>query len=435
MSKDDVVPATPVSAHAGSPAVPIGRNRYTRQAFRALRYRSYRYLWLGQMGDSATMWMEQLIRPLLVLQLTGSPLLVGLVIAVRMVPIFAFGLLAGVVADRYDKQRILFCSQVVTMTMHLTLAVLILTGRVEVWHIFVTGFIAGGSMAFKQPARQSLVPRVVPSEVLLNALALNSAAGNIMRVLGAGLAGTLLLVFDYGQVYLLNALIFVGVLWTTTQLKVSEAGPVTALPARRRPPLARDFADGFRFINSNRQVLYLVAMALLIFVLGQPYQQVFVPLIALNVLEIGRTGAGWMLALTGVGAIIGALIVAARDRLPHRGFVMMGVLCVFSLALILLSRSTWLPLSGLALIVAGSMQTTYMAMNNSLLLEQTPQELHGRVMSLMSLDRGLISIGAILAGAAAEALGPRTGLTIIAGSCLGLTVLAFLLVPALRRIQ
>ncbi len=435
MSEDDVVHTPPAAAHAGSPAVARRGNRYTRQTFRALGYRSYRYLWLGHMGESATMWMEQVVRPLLVLQLTGSALLVGLVIAVRMVPIFAFGLLAGVVADRYDRKRILLCSQAVTLMMHATLAVLILTGSVQIWHIFLTGFIAGGSMAFKQPARQSLVPRIVPPEALLNALALNSAAANVMRVLGASLAGVLLIIFNYGEVYLLNAVIFAGVLWTTTQLKVSTNEPVAVLPSRRRPPLSRDFADGIRFIHSNRQVLYLVAMALLIFVLGHPYQQVFVPLIALNVLEIGRTGAGWMLALSGVGAIVGALIVASRDRMPHRGLMMMGVLSVFSLALILLSRSTWMPLSAVALILAGSMQTTYMALNNSLLLEQTPQEFHGRVMSLMSLDRGLISVGAILAGVAAETLGPRTGLTIIAGSCLALTALAFLFIPALRRIK
>ncbi|MBI4298020.1 MAG: MFS transporter [Chloroflexi bacterium] len=411
------------------------------RTFRALGYRSYRYFWLGQLGDSAAMWMEQVIRPLLILQLTGSALMVGLVITVRMVPIFAFGIIAGVIADRYDKRRILMYSQAVTMLMHLTLAVLLISGRVQIWHIFATAFIAGGSMAFKQPARQSMVPRLVPADVLLNGLALNSAAMNIMRVTGASLAGVLLIAFNYGQVYLLNALIFVGVIWTTTQIKLSEPTeiPVELPYVRHRRSrgwaLLRDLADGFRYINSNRLVLYLMGMALLIFILGQPYQQVFVPLIALKVLEVGRTGAGWMLALTGVGALIGSITIASRERFPRRGLLMMLMVMVFSLALILLSRSTWIPLSAVALILAGSMQTSYMALNNSLLLERTPQEFHGRVMSLMSLDRGLMSVGAILAGSLAEALGPQLGLTIIAGTCLGLTILAFLFVPVLRRIQ
>ncbi|MCG6534242.1 MAG: MFS transporter, partial [Syntrophales bacterium LBB04] len=143
--------------------------------FRALRFSAYRYLWLGQLGHSATMWMEQVVRPLLILELTRSALQVGFVVAVRMVPQFLFGLLAGVVADRYNKRRVLMVSQMVTMLMNLILAALILLGKIEVWHVFVTAFISGGSMAFNQPARQALIPRLVPSDLILNAVALNTA--------------------------------------------------------------------------------------------------------------------------------------------------------------------------------------------------------------------------------------------------------------------
>jgi MFS family permease len=397
-------------------------------------------MWLGQMGHSAAMWMEQVVRPILILELTGSALQMGLVIFVRMAPQFVFGLLAGVIADRYNKQRILMLSQTVTMLMHLTLAVLILSEHIEVWHIFVTAFISGGSMAFNQPARQSLVPRLVPAEILLNALALNSAAMNVMRVLGASLAGVLLIFLDYGQIYLLNAIVFVGVIWATAKIKVLQDVPSGECPidrrvSKKRHSLLEDFAEGFRYITSNRRVLYLVGMALLLFIIAQPYQQVFVPLIALNVLNIGPAGAGWMLALTGVGALIGSLGMASLRHLRRRGLVLMGFLVIFGLALVLLSQSRWFFLSAIALILAGGMTTTYNSLNTSLLLEQSPQEFHGRVMSLMSLDRGLVSVGAILAGGLAQALGPQFGLTIIAGTCVGLTVLVFLLIPALRKIQ
>jgi MFS family permease len=397
-------------------------------------------MWLGQMGHSAAMWMEQVVRPILIFELTGSAFEMGLVIFVRMLPQFVFGLFAGVIADRYSKQRILMLSQTVTMLMHLTLAVLILSGHIQVWHIFVTAFISGGSMAFNQPARQSLVPRLVPAEILLNALALNSAAMNVMRVLGASLAGVLLIFLDYGQIYLINVVVFVGVIWTTAQIKVSEDAPSGERPKDRRVSnerhsLLEDFAEGFRYITSNRRVLYLVGMALLLFILAQPYQQVFVPLIALNVLNIGPAGAGWMLALTGVGALIGSLGMASIRRLRRRGLVLMGLLVIFGLALVLLSQSRWFFLSAIALILAGGMTTTYNSLNTSLLLEQSPQKFHGRVMSLMSLDRGLVSVGAVLAGVLAQALGPQLGLTIIAVTCVGLTVLVFLFIPTLRKIQ
>ncbi len=405
--------------------------------FRALRYSGYRYMWLGQLGHSAAMWMEQVIRPLLILELTGSALQVGLVISVRMVPQFVFGLLAGVVADRYDKRRVLMLSQTMTMLMHLTLAVLILSGSIQIWQIFVTAFISGASMAFNQPARQSLVPRLVPAEMLLNALALNTAAMNIMRVFGASLAGVLLLFLDYGQIYLFNAVLFAGVIWTTFKMRVLETAPDeepghTDSPGKRTT-FIQDFAEGFGYVFTNRRLIYLVGLALVLFVFAMPYQQVFVPLIALEVLNVGRSGAGWMLALTGVGALIGSFSIASRTSFPHRGIVMMSFLVIFGFALLLLAQSKWIPISGIALILAGGLTTTYNALNTSLLLEQSTPEFHGRVMSLMSLDRGLVSVGAALAGYLAETFGPQTGLTIIAGICVGITALVFVFSPTLRK--
>ena len=398
--------------------------------FRALHYPGYRYMWLGQLGHSATMWMEQVVRPLLILELTGSPLQVGFVVAVRMVPQFLFGLLAGVVADRYNKRLVLMISQSVTMIMHLILAIFILTGRIEVWHVFVTAFISGGSMAFNQPARQSMIPRLVPSDTILNAVALNTAAMNTMRVLGASLAGVLLIFLDYGQVYLLNAIIFIFVIWMTVKIVLAEKPGVA-----EKTSILHDLLEGFRYMAANRRVFYLVGMALILFVIGQPYQQVFVPLLALNVLHIGRSGTGWMLALTGIGALIGSLTMASIRQLPRRGLILMSFLVIFGIALLLLSQSRWFFLSAMALIIAGGMTTTYNSLNISLLFEESPQNFHGRVLSLMSLDRGFVSVGAVMAGGLAEALGPQYGLAVIALTCIGITVLLFFFIPALRKIN
>jgi MFS family permease len=397
--------------------------------FRALHYPDYRYMWLGQLGHSATLWMEQVVRPLLILELTDSPLQVGFVVAVRMVPQFLFGLFAGVVADRYNKRLVLMFSQWVTMIMHLILAILILTESIAVWHVFVTAFISGGSMAFNQPARQSMIPRLVPSDTILNAVALNTSAVNIMRVLGASLAGVLLIFLDYGQIYLLNAIIFIFVIWTTAKIASVEKPEVA-----KKTSILYDLLEGFRYMAANPRVLYLVGMALVLFLIGQPYQQVFLPLLALNVLHIGRSGAGWMLALTGIGALIGSLTMASIRQLPRRGLILMSFLVIFGLALLLLSQSRWFFLSAIALIIAGGMTTAYISLNISLLVEQSPQNFHGRVLSLMSLDRGFISVGAIMAGGLAEALGPQFSLAVIALTCIGITVLLFFFIPALRKI-
>jgi len=407
--------------------------------FRALHYSGFRYLWIGQLGHSAAMWMEQVVRPLLILELTGSALQVGFVVALRMTPQLFFGLISGVIADKYNKQRVLMMSQTVTLMMHLILAILILTKNIAVWHVFFTAFISGASMAFNQPSRQSMIPCLVPVEMQLNAIALNTAAMNTMRVLGAGLAGGLLIFLDFGEIYMLNAIIFVFVIWMTAKIQLMEnpsfPDSEDAHEIVHKTSILHDLLEGFRYIAANRVLLYLVGMALVLFIIGLPYQQVFIPLLALDVLNIGRSGAGWMLALTGVGALIGSLIMASVSQLRRRGLILMGLIVVFGIALVLLSQSRVLVLSAGALIIAGGVTTTYNSLNMSLLFEKSPRKFHGRVLSLMSLDRGFVSIGAVMAGALAEVLGPQTGLLVLGLSCIGVIFFLSFFLPALRKIN
>ncbi|HWQ28096.1 MAG TPA: MFS transporter [Dehalococcoidia bacterium] len=407
------------------------RPRATRlpATFASLRYRDYRFLWLGQLGHSASLWMEQIVRPVLILQLTDSALMVGLVVAARMTPMLLFGLLAGVAADRFDRKRILLTTQFVTMSVHFLMAFLVLTGLIAPWHVFVTTFVSGTSMAFNQPARQSLIPKLVPKEALLNAVALNTTGLNTMRVLGPSVAGVLLL-SGIGPVYLLNGALIAGVMATTLAMRV---------PYERRAPGAEtswlaDLRESFAFVGRHPAVLSVVGPALILFVFGFPYQSVFVPLFAKKVLDLGDSGVGALVACTGAGAVIGSLVMASQHDLRRRGVLLLAFLALFSGGLLVFSRSSALGVSILSLMAAASMSTSYMALTNSLLLELSPPELHGRVMSLMSLDRGLVPLGATIAGALASALGPQDGLTVMALVCLGLTALTAAGAPALRRL-
>jgi MFS family permease len=406
------------------------------RTFRAFHYPSYRYFWIGQIGHSATMWMEQVVRPLLMLDLTGSALQVGLVVALRMIPQLVFGLFAGVIADRYDKRLILILSQTVTLLMHLALALLLLSGQLAIWHVYATAFISGASQAFNHPARQSLIPRIVPSELMQNAILLNATAINFMRIGGSSLAGVLLIFLDYGQIYLVNVVILIAVIWTTYKIKfvgnTAETSPDDG--TKKKTTLLSEFIDGFRYISRYPVLFYLVGLGLLLYIFVFPYQQVFIPLLAVNVLDIGRSGAGWMLAFTGIGAIFGSLIVASLRQIRRRGFVLMVLLLFLCASLVLLAQSRWLLVSFFALIIAGGTNTVFMALTNTLLLEKSAMEYHGRVMSLMSLDRGLVSVGAVLAGGLAEAVGVQSGLTILAVVCIAFTVLMFLFLRPLRNI-
>jgi MFS family permease len=299
--------------------------------FHSLGYRDYRLLWLGQVGASASMWMEQVARPLLIFELTGSALMVGLVTATRMLPQLLVGLWAGVVADRADKRQILLTSQLVTLMTHFATAVLILGGLIEPWMVFATTFIAGSSMAFNQPARQSLIPRLVPTESLANAIALNSAAMNVMRIGGASAAGLILIFFDLGDLYLVQAFLYVWVITWTYQISVrTQAGRL-----RPRTTMLDDLGEGFSAVREDRAILYLLGLSLILFVWGFPYQSVFVPLIALEVLDIGRSGAGLLVSLTGVGALVGSPTVATvGDSARRRGALMLGQIIVYSIALL-----------------------------------------------------------------------------------------------------
>ncbi len=397
--------------------------------FASLRYRDYRFLWLGQLGHSASLWMEQIVRPVLILQLTNSALMVGLVVAARMTPMLLFGLLAGVAADRFDRKRILLTTQFVTMSIHFLMAFLVLSDAIQPWYIFVTTFVSGTSMAFNQPARQSLIPKLVPKEALLNAVALNTAGLNTMRVLGPSVAGVLLL-SGVGPVYLLNGALIGAVMAVTVAMRV----PFEPRAPESTGPWLGDLKESFAFLGRNPAVLSVVGPALILFVFGFPYQSVFVPLFAKKVLDLGDSGVGALVACTGAGAIIGSLVMASQTELRRRGMLLLAFLALFSAGLLVFSRSSILGLSVVALMATASMSTSYMALTNSSLLELSPPELHGRVMSLMSLDRGLVPLGATIAGALASTLGPQDGLMVMALVCLGLTALTAMSAPAVRRL-
>jgi MFS family permease len=375
--------------------------------------------------------MEQVIRPVLVYELTESATAVALVVFMRMIPVLLFGVLAGAAADRFDKKRILLITQIVTMSMHFLLAFLVLSGAVQLWQVYATAMISGAAFAFNQPARQTMIPRLVPPADLLNAVALNTTAMNFMRIGGGAIAGLLLIKFSIGGVYLLNGIIYIAVVITTQMIHLAPEAPNPG-----RGSLLADLGEGFAYVKQNRAVGGLVLLAMILYVFGMPYQQVFVPLVAFRIYDLDRQWVGWMLSATGAGALIGSLVVASRSEYRRPGLALALNLIVFGSALLVIAASRWLPLTLLALAVAGSMTVSFMALTNTLLLSATPRNLQGRVMSLMSLDRGIIPLGALLAGLLAERFGVSAAIAVMAIILLGLSGVAIVaLLPRLDLIK
>ncbi|MPZ49367.1 MAG: MFS transporter [Dehalococcoidia bacterium] len=399
--------------------------------FYSLRYPDFNLLLQGQIGAAASMWMENIARPLLIYELTDSALMVGLLHATRMAPQLLLGIWAGVIADRMDKRKILLISKTVTLTSMAVTALLIISGVITPWMVFVTTFITGSSMAFDGPARQSLIPRLVPERSLANAIALNLAAMNLMRIGGPSLAGLILVFFDFGPLYVIQSAMYAWVIFCTLRIKTR-----TEEQKRVGGSMFAELVEGFEAVKRDRIIFYILILCLSMFVLGFPYQGLFIPLIAVEELDIGKSGAGLLISVTGIGAIIGSLSIATYgDRLPGRGFWLLAFIIIFGLALLLFAQTQFIPLVILALIVTGGMQTAFMSLNNAYVLQRTAPALQGRVMSLFSLDRGLMPLGAALGGFLAEELGPSTGLSIMAGLCIGCTLVLTILVPSLRRIR
>jgi MFS family permease len=399
--------------------------------FSSLQYRDFRFLWQGQIGAAASQWMENVARPFLILELTDSAVLVGLVAATRMVPMLFLGVWAGVLADRMDKKRILQITQTVTFLTHAVTAALILTDVIEPWMVFVGTFTGGASQAFNQPARVSLIPRMVPKENVTNAIALTSAAFNTMRTLGPALAALILAFLTFGGLYVLQAVMLLWVLWSTSQIRVS-----TRETRIRTTSMRAELVEGFKAVKQDKPVLYILALSLVIFVWGMPFQGVFIPLIGKRELGLSTSEASLLISVVGLGALGGSLIIATiGDRIQRRGLVMLGIIATFSLSLLVFANAHSLFLVVPALALTGAMQVSFMSLNNAFVLGRTPQELHGRVLSLFHLDRGLVPAGATLGGFLAGALDPSMAQTIMAAVCLGCAAAMALAFPALRNIS
>ncbi len=413
------------------------RGRFRSGTFASFQYRDFRFLWLGQISQALALWMEQIARPLLVLSATvgGDARDLGLVFAVRTIPQLIAGLFAGVIADWYDRRMILLVAKTGSATANFALAFLILSGEIELWHIYVQAFAKGAFNALDQPARQSLIPSIVQGRHLTNAVALNSASMNTMRIIGASVAGLMVAFVGFGLTFLAAAIIFLGAVYFTYRLNV----PTHVRHGTRSIGNAFiSFREGIKYGWATPSIRWVIILALVYFMFGMSYMQVFAPLFAKDVLDIGERGFGFMMSVTGLGGVIGALTLATLNPRKHRGYAIMGVMATFGTMLILFTLTTYtgfVVLSFGMVMLIGMFQTPFNSITNSLLLDTAPAEMRGRVMALVSMDRSVITVGATLAGFTAHALGVQTAQLIFASVVIAGAFVALTAVPAFRRIQ
>ena len=365
--------------------------------FASLTIPNFRYLWLGQLGHAAGTWMELAARPFLIFELTDSASIhLGAVLVVRTVPQFLFGIWAGVLADHFDRRTILLLDKSAALALNVIFAAVLLAGQIELWHIYVYAFARGTVLSFDQPAREGLIPTVVPRHLVTNAVALMSATQNTMRIFGAALGGGLYALFGAEGAFSLIAIVYVLPVVATYRLSVPKQVRTRAATAGN---FTSSLVEGLRFAWSNAAIRGVLILSAIYFMFGMAYMQVFSPLFAEQVLDVGSAGFAGMTALAGLAALVATLFIAQRqpDRL---GMLLLLLAVLFGGLLVLFSVTSYLPrpagiiLPFLLIALVGAVQTSYMSLSRAILLHSSPEELRSRVIGLLTLDRAFMMAGA-----------------------------------------
>ncbi|HEY7522474.1 MAG TPA: MFS transporter [Candidatus Limnocylindrales bacterium] len=396
----------------------------------ALASPRYRRFIGGAFVGNVGAWMQATAQGWLVLGLTDSPGLLGLTSAAQTAPVLLLSLVAGVLADRVDRLRLLVAVQIAAAIVAAVLAGLTATGAVAFWHVAVLAFLAGCTTALAMPAFQAVVSSLVDRSAIGSAIALNSAQFNLSRILGPSIAGVAIAGGGLALAFWINALGLLLVALVLSTLRVSQASLV-----RVEASLWSNLLDGLRFVRTNRPVAVLVALA------GAPALFVLnylalLPVYARDILGIGAPGLGLLTAAIGLGALTAAISVAVLRPSGGSGRMLLAGLAVASVALSVFAISAWLPISLLALVVLGGCQVVYYATTNTLIQVLVPPRLRGRVMSLYILTSfGAIPFGNLLAGGIAERLGAPVALA--GGGVATLLVVALVAVryPQLRTLR
>jgi MFS family permease len=401
------------------------------KTFESLQLRDFRFLWLGQITTSMGQWMDQFSRTWLIFQLTQSPMALGIVGAARGIPLLLFGVDAGVAADRWGRKPQLIIAQVVNAILNALLATLVLTGHVQVWHVYVTAFLAGTVQAFQQPARQALINDLVGQERLLNAVSLNSAALNLSRSVGPAVCGLLISAFGVGVSYYVQAAFYAAATLWTFQIRVPKQ-LVRAAFASTQQSFFSSAREGFAYIASHRLILALMVLGLAPILLGMPYQSLM-PVFAIDVLHGGATTQGLLVGSMGVGAVLGGLIIASLGRRQGNGKLLIVGAAGFGLSLILFSRAPVVWAAACFTFLVGLSNSAYTSQDQTIIQTITEPKVRGRVLGVYLLNRGLMPIGSLLAGALATWFGGPWAVTIMGVSCLILAVGVAVAVPALWK--
>lgn len=394
----------------------------------ALKNRRYFYLWAGllisiagsQMQLSALFWHIR--------TLTGNPdpLALGGIGLARILPVILFSMLSGPVADAYNRRQILFITQTLLALIALALALLTFTGQITLWHIYALTALQAATVAFDLPARQAMVPNLVPSKDLSNAFSMQSIASNTGSVVGPMLGGVVIATLGQGYTYLINAISFLAVI-----VALLLIGPVAQETRKSAGVNLSAMKAGFRFIFKRPMILSTMLLDFVATFFASA--NTMMPIVARDILKVGEVGYGFLSSAQSVGSVLAGVVISQLHNLRRQGPVFLGAVVIFGMATVLFGISHLYILALLALVLMGAADAVSTIIRNTIRQLQTPDHIRGRMTSINQIFfQGGPQLGEVEAGVVAQLFG--VPFAIISGGigCIVGTLLIILKWPQLR---
>jgi MFS family permease len=389
------------------------------RTFASLRkHYNYRLFFTGQVVSVSGTWMQNIALAWFVLQLTHSPFAVGVLTVCRFGPSTILGLPAGVVADRFDNRLTVIATQSMSLVLSAILAALALTGHATVWEVYVLAALGGAVLVLDAPSRQGLTFQMVGRAELPNAVALNSSLFNVARIVGPAIGGVLIAGVGVGFCFAVNAVSFLAVLTSLLLMRKSELIP---LVRRGRPTIFRGTAQAMAYVRRTRSVKAVLGMMAIFATLCFNFN-VLLPVLAKQTLHAGPAVFGTLSACFGAGALVGALISAARGRASWRMLLIGGA--GFGLCELVLAPERTVAACAVLLFVTGIFFTVYSSNSNATLQLDTPDHLRGRVIGFYFYAwNGFAPVGGLLVGWLCERGGTQLAFGVAGAAALGMSAL------------
>ena len=427
--------AAPAPGQPTGPARRPGPRRPGRvNTFVSLRHKNFLLLWLSNLCNASAVWFQQITIPWLVWEISGSPFLVGIAAGSRSIPFLVIGPIAGVLADRIDRRKMVLVVQSLMAVVVLSFATAIhlgyVVGTLGVIYALVFSVITGILHASIQPVRHAMVANTVPREDLWNAIALNSIAGNVARVVGPGLGGVLIAWLGPALNFYIEGVFYIFMVVAMIPISLPFREAVTAT----RTSVVANLKQGFSYVLSEQVVLRLLLVACVSDIMIAPIVHLM-PVLADEVLGGGSEIYGFLVLATGVGGIIATISFASLGGSFMRGAVGLVALMFLASSAIVLGLSTWLWVSLAAMFGLGFFRLVFKINNNTLVQTTIPDGLRGRVMAIYNLDNGLTPLASMTLGLIAEFWPVNLVVLIVGIVSLAMTIYAFIAFSDVRRMR